>query len=141
MMASTRRHFSSSGPSVTGSVVAFTFDFDGHPCVSIERGPIARLIDDDKDGRYDRALRDPAYSQVFRDYGLDLARGASGPEAAQRIRATSIGVELAAALDDWALCVERRGPRPTRPGRICWRSPALPTRTPCGISCAMPGSG
>src|SRR5208282_6250750 len=30
-------------PSVTGSVVAFTFDFDGHPCVSIERGPIARL--------------------------------------------------------------------------------------------------
>ena len=41
-------------PSVTGSVVAFTFESDGHPCVSIERGPIARLIDDDKDGRFDR---------------------------------------------------------------------------------------
>jgi len=43
-------------PQVTGSVVAFTFDNDGAPCVSIERGPIARLIDDDKDGRYDRRV-------------------------------------------------------------------------------------
>ncbi len=41
-------------PAVTGSVVAFTFDPDGHPCVSIERGPIARLIDDDGDGKFDR---------------------------------------------------------------------------------------
>ncbi len=41
-------------PAVTGSVVAFTFDPQGAPCVSIERGPIARLRDDDGDGRYDR---------------------------------------------------------------------------------------
>ncbi|MDR3619017.1 MAG: HEAT repeat domain-containing protein [Paludisphaera borealis] len=43
-------------PQVTGSVVAFTFDNNGAPCVSIERGPIARLIDDDNDGRYDRRV-------------------------------------------------------------------------------------
>lgn len=41
---------------VTGSVVAFTFDPDGRPCVSIERGPIARLVDDDGDGRFDRRV-------------------------------------------------------------------------------------
>ena len=41
-------------PAVTGSVVAFTFDPDGRPCVSIEQGPIARLFDDDRDGRFDR---------------------------------------------------------------------------------------
>ncbi|WP_337176392.1 HEAT repeat domain-containing protein [Paludisphaera sp.] len=41
---------------VTGSVVAFTFDPDGAPCVSIERGPIARLVDADGDGRYESAV-------------------------------------------------------------------------------------
>ena len=41
-------------PFVTGSVVAFTFDHHGAPCVSVEQGPIARLIDDDHDGRFDR---------------------------------------------------------------------------------------
>jgi putative heme-binding domain-containing protein len=41
-------------PAVTGSVVAFTFGPDGRPCVSIERGPIARLFDDDGDGKFDR---------------------------------------------------------------------------------------
>jgi serine/threonine protein kinase/Flp pilus assembly protein TadD len=56
-----------------------------------------------KDGHYDLALKDPAYAKLFREYGLDLARGVGGAEAAQRIRATSIGVELAAALDDWAM--------------------------------------
>ncbi len=60
-------------PSVTGSVVAFTFDFDGQPCVSIERGPIARLIDDDKDGRYDR--RQPITPQMRNCQGLTFIRG------------------------------------------------------------------
>ncbi len=41
---------------VTGSVVAFAFDPDGAPCVSIERGPIARLIDEDGDGKYEKAV-------------------------------------------------------------------------------------
>lgn len=40
---------------VSGSVVAFTFDLDGAPCVSVERGPIARLVDADKDGKYESA--------------------------------------------------------------------------------------
>ncbi len=55
-------------PSVTGSVVAFTFDPDGVPCVSIERGPIARLIDEDKDGQYDR--REVIETQVQNCQGL-----------------------------------------------------------------------
>ena len=57
---------------MTGSVVAFTFDFDGHPCVSIERGPIARLIDDDKDGRYDRCQ--PITPQMSNCQGLSFIR-------------------------------------------------------------------
>ena len=60
-------------PSVTGSVVAFTFDFAGQPCVSIERGPIARLIDDDKDGRYDRSQ--PITPQMTNCQGLSFIRG------------------------------------------------------------------
>ncbi|MGO9811785.1 MAG: hypothetical protein ACLP53_13555, partial [Isosphaeraceae bacterium] len=60
-------------PTVTGSVVAFTFDFDGQPCVSIERGPIARLIDDDKDGRYDR--RQTITPQMKNCQGLSFIRG------------------------------------------------------------------
>ncbi|WP_165219435.1 HEAT repeat domain-containing protein [Aquisphaera insulae] len=43
-------------PTVTGSVVAFTFDPEGLPCVSIEMGPIARLHDDDHDGKYERRV-------------------------------------------------------------------------------------
>jgi len=60
-------------PELTGSVVAFTFDPDGSPCVSIERGPIARLIDDDKDGRYDR--REVIEDQVRNCQGLSFIRG------------------------------------------------------------------
>jgi putative heme-binding domain-containing protein len=59
-------------PSVTGSVVAFTFDPDGVPCVSVEGGPIARLIDDDKDGRYDR--REPIETQVRNCQGMLFLR-------------------------------------------------------------------
>ncbi len=60
-------------PSVTGSVVAFTFDTDGRPCVSMEGGPIARLIDDDHDGHYDR--RQPITPQMRNCQGLSFIRG------------------------------------------------------------------
>jgi putative heme-binding domain-containing protein len=58
--------------SVTGSVVAFTFDPAGQPCVSIEQGSIARLIDDDKDGRYDH--RQPITTQMRNCQGLSFIR-------------------------------------------------------------------
>ena len=61
-----------------------------------------------KDEHFDDAVRDPEYAQAFRRYGVDVA--ALGPaEAGERIRATSVAVALAAALDDWALvCKETR---------------------------------
>jgi putative heme-binding domain-containing protein len=40
-------------PAVTGSVVAFTLDEEGRPCVSVEEGPIARLVDADNDGQFE----------------------------------------------------------------------------------------
>jgi putative heme-binding domain-containing protein len=61
------------GPGVTGSVVAFTFDPQGSPCVSIEGGPIARLFDDDRDGRFDRRL--PITPQMKNCQGLSFVRG------------------------------------------------------------------
>jgi putative membrane-bound dehydrogenase-like protein len=60
-------------PGVTGSVVAFTFDPNGAPCVSIEQGPIARLVDDDNDGEYDR--RQIVENQVRNCQGLSFIRG------------------------------------------------------------------
>ncbi len=54
-----------------------------------------------KDGHFDRAQADPAYAQAFREYGIDVT-ALSAEEAAGRIRARGIHVELAAALDDWA---------------------------------------
>jgi tetratricopeptide (TPR) repeat protein len=53
------------------------------------------------DGGFDGAWADPAYAQAFRDYGIDVTALAAG-EAAGRIRARGIRVDLAAALDDWA---------------------------------------
>jgi tetratricopeptide (TPR) repeat protein len=53
------------------------------------------------DGHFDIAGADAAYAQVFRDYGVDVE--ALGPEAAAWIRTRSIAVELAVALDDWAM--------------------------------------
>ncbi len=72
-------------PMVTGSVVAFTFDPQGAPCVSIERGPIAKLIDEDNDGQYDR--RQTIESQVTNCQGLAFIRDAlwvvgEGPQGA-----------------------------------------------------------
>lgn len=40
-------------PELTGSIVAFTFDADGLPVLSVERGPVIRLHDRDGDGVYD----------------------------------------------------------------------------------------
>lgn len=42
-------------PKITGSVVAFTFDPEGRPCVSVEGGPISVLIDVDKNGQYEES--------------------------------------------------------------------------------------
>ncbi|HZW30342.1 MAG TPA: HEAT repeat domain-containing protein [Isosphaeraceae bacterium] len=60
-------------PRITGSVVAFSFDEEGAPCIAVERGPIARLIDDDHDGRYDR--REPVETRVTNCQGLAFLRG------------------------------------------------------------------
>jgi putative heme-binding domain-containing protein len=60
-------------PEVTGSVIAFTFDPDGAPCISVEGGPIARLVDQDKDGHFDR--REVIESQVRNCQGISFIRG------------------------------------------------------------------
>jgi serine/threonine protein kinase/Flp pilus assembly protein TadD len=49
---------------------------------------------------FDRAPRE--YAQAFRDFGIDVER-LDPDEAARRIRERTIALELAAALDDWAL--------------------------------------
>jgi serine/threonine protein kinase/Flp pilus assembly protein TadD len=50
---------------------------------------------------FDFSQADPAYVQAFRDYGVDVT-ALCAEEAAGRLRARGIHVELAAALDDWA---------------------------------------
>lgn len=70
-------------PMVSGSAVAFTFDPNGAPCLSIERGPIVRLHDDDGDGRYDR--REVITPQMSNCQGLYFHKDVlyavgSGPE-------------------------------------------------------------
>jgi serine/threonine protein kinase/Flp pilus assembly protein TadD len=52
-------------------------------------------------GGFDVAQADPAYAQAFVGYGINVT-ALSAEEAAGRIRARGIRVELAAALDDWA---------------------------------------
>jgi tetratricopeptide (TPR) repeat protein len=54
-----------------------------------------------EDNHFDFESRRPAYAQVFREYGIDV-NALDAEEAAKRIRARSIPIELAAALDDWA---------------------------------------
>jgi tetratricopeptide (TPR) repeat protein len=53
-------------------------------------------------GHFDNASRDAAYREAFAECGIDVATLAP-QEAAERIRKKSIRVQLAAALDDWAL--------------------------------------
>jgi serine/threonine protein kinase/Flp pilus assembly protein TadD len=55
-----------------------------------------------KEDRLDMDVIDSLFPEAFRDYGIDLET-LDPPEAAARIRARSIQVELVAALDDWAL--------------------------------------
>jgi tetratricopeptide (TPR) repeat protein len=64
---------------------------------------------------FDDARKDPDYEAAFREYGIDVGRLAPR-EAAERMQATTIPVELAAALDDWAL-VRRR----TRKDEAAWK--------------------
>jgi tetratricopeptide (TPR) repeat protein len=54
-----------------------------------------------KDEYFDTAGADAAYAGAFRDYGVDVE--ALGLAAGERIRERSIRVELAAALDNWAM--------------------------------------
>jgi serine/threonine protein kinase/Flp pilus assembly protein TadD len=57
---------------------------------------------DVQDSHFDESQKVPQYERAFREYGIDVAR--LGPqEAAARIRAKSIRLELAAALDEWTL--------------------------------------
>src|SRR5262249_53058135 len=59
-----------------------------------------------KDEKFDSARKGPEYAAAFREYGIDVnALGAE--EAARRIRASIIPVELAVALDDWARAAPR----------------------------------
>ncbi len=56
----------------------------GVPCVSIEQGPIARLIDDDQDGRYDRRAghRRPrcGTARGSRSFAASSSRSGNGPK-------------------------------------------------------------
>jgi serine/threonine protein kinase/Flp pilus assembly protein TadD len=55
-----------------------------------------------RDGHFDFEGPAEGYAAAFRDYGLDVAI-LDPAEAAERIRARPIRVELAAALDGWAM--------------------------------------
>jgi serine/threonine-protein kinase len=62
---------------------------------------------------FDWARADEAYAAAFREYGIDL-ENVVRTEAAERLRATTIAVRLAAALDDWAFV--RTKARPNQSG-------------------------
>jgi serine/threonine protein kinase/predicted Zn-dependent protease len=66
-----------------------------------------------EDSQYARP-DDRAYSEAFAGYGLDLAVMPT-PEAAQRIAASNIRLDLARALDVWS-AVRRRARTSARPG-------------------------
>jgi tetratricopeptide (TPR) repeat protein len=59
-----------------------------------------------KDDKFDVTAMGAEYAAAFREYGLDLGH-LSDTEAAERLRARSIRMELAAALDDWATVTPR----------------------------------
>jgi tetratricopeptide (TPR) repeat protein len=60
------------------------------------------------EGDYDENWADTSYAEAFREYGIDV-EAIEPAEAAQRVRARSIRLQLAVALDDWAS--RRRGVR------------------------------
>jgi serine/threonine protein kinase/Tfp pilus assembly protein PilF len=53
------------------------------------------------EGGYDNRWADASYAEAFREYGIDVD-ALEPAEAARRIRARSIRIELAVALDCWA---------------------------------------
>jgi serine/threonine-protein kinase len=68
------------------------------------------------EGDVDFTQADGAYAQAFREFGIDVV-SLTPEQAAERIRAKRIGVELAAALDDWAMA--RRKTR--KEGDTTWK--------------------
>jgi tetratricopeptide (TPR) repeat protein len=72
---------------------------------------------DVKEGDFATALGDELYGEAFRGAGIDVEE-LPAEEAAERIRQSTVAAELAAALDDWAMC--RRVLR--GPGDSSWRS-------------------
>jgi tetratricopeptide (TPR) repeat protein len=56
--------------------------------------------------QFDLARTDAACTRAFRDYGIDVLT-LNRDDAAQRIRQTTVAVELAAALHDWAFLRRR----------------------------------
>jgi serine/threonine-protein kinase len=55
-----------------------------------------------KDGNFDISRVIPAYARAFREYGVDV-EALSVAEAGARLQQRPIGINLATALDDWAL--------------------------------------
>jgi tetratricopeptide (TPR) repeat protein len=55
---------------------------------------------------FDFAGADAAYTEAFREYGIDV-QGRGGLEAAAQIRQRAIGLHLAVALDNWAYARQR----------------------------------
>jgi len=68
-----------------------------------------------KDGHIDLPRQDADYEEALRQYGLDVET-LEVEEAAARVRAHEIAVDLAVALDDWA-----NVRRQTRPGDKSWQ--------------------
>jgi tetratricopeptide (TPR) repeat protein/serine/threonine protein kinase len=73
-----------------------------------------------KGSRFDNVGTDTAYSQAFREYGIDV-EALPVHQAGAQIRERAIGLQLAAALDNWALGRRERekqggskGNQPTR---------------------------
>ena len=77
--------------SLTGSAISMAFDPEGRPCLGVERGPIVRLDDEDKDGRVDkRVVIAPKMSNC---QGFSFIKGAlyavgDGPEKTGLYRLT-----------------------------------------------------
>jgi Protein kinase domain len=69
-----------------------------------------RLLSTDKDGRFDPAFRDRAYAQAFHEYGIDVST-LDPLLAAEQMHAKTVCIELAAALDDWAMVRRRLRPK------------------------------
>jgi tetratricopeptide (TPR) repeat protein len=61
-----------------------------------------------KDGRFDVAGADKAYAAAFRAYGIDIDK-LEPAQAADKIRSRAIRIELAVALDDWAMARRAAG--------------------------------